>query len=74
MLTTLQSVGCLYDSERNNLLHGYKQLYDKWMYEMWYVLFCLFCLLLVCEYLPSRGHSMSVSQFVRPSVRHTLIL
>ena len=41
MLTTLQSVGCLYDTERNTLLHGYQQLYDKWMFEMWYVFFCL---------------------------------
>jgi len=41
MPTTLQSVGCLYDTEQNTLLRGYQQLYDKWMYEMWYVLFRL---------------------------------
>jgi len=41
MPTTLQSVGCLYDTEQNTLLRGYQQLCDKWMYEMWYVLFRL---------------------------------
>ena len=42
MLTTLQGVGDVYDTERNALLHGYQQLYDKWMYEIWYVLFHFF--------------------------------
>jgi len=39
MLTTLQGVCGLYDTEQIALLHGHQQLYDKWMYEMWYVLF-----------------------------------
>jgi len=39
MLTTLQDVRGLYETEQNALLHGYQQLFDKWMYEMWYVLF-----------------------------------
>jgi len=37
MLTTLQDVSGLYDAEQNALFHEYQQLYDKWMYEMWYV-------------------------------------
>jgi len=40
MLTHLQGVHFLYDAEQNALLDGYHQLYDKWMYEMWYVLYC----------------------------------
>jgi len=43
MLTTLQDVRGLYDTEQNALLHGYQQLYDKWMYEMWYVLYVYCC-------------------------------
>jgi len=44
MLTTLQGVLSLYDAERAALLRSYRQLYDKWMYEMWYVLlvYCLY--------------------------------
>jgi len=38
MLTTLQTVNDPYGAEQTALLHGYRQLYDKWMYEMWYVL------------------------------------
>lgn len=34
MLTTLQDVRGLYETEQNALLHGYQQLFDKWMYEM----------------------------------------